>query len=69
MKAQSIPGRRRFLSRRAQAQRYGRSVDTIKRWGKDPQMGMPPEYNFRGMPHRDEAELEAWERKRVVVSA
>ena len=57
------------FSRRAQAQRYDRSVDTIKRWGKDPKLGMPPEYVFRGMPHRDEAELEVWERTRVAESA
>jgi hypothetical protein len=66
METQSSSGRRRFLSRRAQAQRYDRSVDTIKRWGKDPKLGMPPEYVFRGMPHRDESELELWERTRVA---
>jgi hypothetical protein len=57
---------RRFLSRPAQARRYGKSIRTIKRWGTDPEMGMPPEYEFRG-PHRDEAELEEWERGRVAL--
>jgi hypothetical protein len=59
------PKPRRFLSRRAQAERYGKSIKTVERWGKDPEMSMPPEYDFNG-PHRDEAELEAWERSRVA---
>ena len=59
----------RFLSRRAQAQRYGRSTKTIKRWGQDPKMGMPPEYDFDGLPSRREDELEKWERSRVAPKA
>ena len=58
---------RRFLSRREQAERYHKSTRTIKRWGEDPAMKMPPEYDFNGLPHRDEAELEQWERGRVAV--
>jgi hypothetical protein len=54
--------RRRFLTRRAQAERYTKSVRTIERWGRDPKMGMPPEYDFNGLPHREEGELEAWDR-------
>jgi hypothetical protein len=57
---------RRFLSRSAQAQRYGKSVRTIKRWGTDPKMGMPPEYAFT-TPHRAEDELDAWDRSRVAA--
>jgi hypothetical protein len=57
---------RRFLSRQDQARRYRKSTRTIKRWGADPEMGMPPEYDFNG-PHRDEAELEVWEQSRVAV--
>jgi len=57
---------RRFLSRPDQAKRYRKSVRTIKRWGADPKMGMPPEYDFNG-PHRDEAELEDWEQSRVAM--
>jgi hypothetical protein len=60
------PRPRRFLTRRAQAERYSKSVKTIERWGQDPRMAMPPEYDFRGLPHRDEADLEAWERSRVA---
>ena len=56
---------RRFLSRSAQAQRYGKSVKTIKRWGADPRMGMPPEYAFT-TPHRAEDELDVWDRSRVA---
>jgi hypothetical protein len=59
----------RFLTRRAQAERYGKCVKTIERWGQDPAMGMPPEYNFNKLPSRLEAELEIWERSRVTVSA
>jgi hypothetical protein len=61
--------RRRFLTRRAQAERYTKSVRTIERWGRDPKMGMPREYDFNGLPHREEGELEAWERSRVALSA
>jgi hypothetical protein len=57
---------RSFLTRRDQARRYGRTIRTIKRWGKDPKMGMPPEYDFNGLPSRPDDELEAWERTRVV---
>ena len=61
--AQTKP--RRFLSRSDQAKRYSKSVKTIKRWGADPRMAMPPEYQIRG-PHRDESELEVWERARIA---
>jgi hypothetical protein len=58
---------RRYLSRRAQAERYGKTIKTIERWGGDPDMNMPPEYDFRGLPHREEGELEAWEKTRVAA--
>ena len=38
---------------------------TVERWGLDPAMRLPPEYDFNGHPHREESELEAWERSRV----
>jgi hypothetical protein len=60
------PAARRFLTRRGQADRYAKSLKTIERWGKNQHMKMPPEYDFNGLPHRDEAELEAWERTRVA---
>jgi hypothetical protein len=59
---------RRFLSRSEQAKRYGKSTKTIKRWGEDPEMAMPPEYTLRG-PHRAEDELETWEKGRVAAKA
>jgi hypothetical protein len=62
--ATAQPKPRRFLSRKQQAARYGRSTKTIKRWTADPRMKMPPEYEFNG-PHRAEDELEAWERARI----
>jgi hypothetical protein len=58
---------RRFLTRRAQAKRYGKCVKTIVRWGADPNMGMPAEYDFK-LPSRAEDELEVWERGRVSVT-
>jgi hypothetical protein len=57
---------RRYLSRPAQAKRYSKSVRTIKRWGADPDMNMPPEYDFNG-PHRAEDELEVWEQSRIAA--
>jgi hypothetical protein len=60
---------RTFLNRRQQATRYSTSVKSIQRWGQDPRMNMPPEYDFNRIKKRAEDELEAWERTRVVTSA
>jgi hypothetical protein len=60
---------RRFLSRKQQAARWSKSVKTVERWGKDPEMGLPPEYWLGNQPHRAEDELEAWERSRVGAVA
>jgi hypothetical protein len=68
-KPATLESPRRFLTRRAQAERYGKCVKTIERWGADPGMGMPAEYDFNGLPSRLEAELESWERSRVTASA
>lgn len=68
-KSSTLESPRRFLTRRAQAARYGKCVKTIERWGQDPSMEMPAEYDFRGLPSRLEAELEIWERGRVTTSA
>jgi hypothetical protein len=68
-KATTLESPRRFLTRRAQSGRYGKSVKTIERWGKNPDMGMPAEYDFNGLPSRLESELSIWERSRVTVSA
>jgi hypothetical protein len=65
-KSKRPPSSRRFLTRRDQAERYGKSVRTIERWGLDPKMGMPPEYDFNRLKARAEDELETWERHRVV---
>jgi len=61
--------RRRFLSRQEQAERYGTCVKSIQRWGNDPRMAMPPEYDFNRIKKRREDELEAWERSRVAGAA
>jgi hypothetical protein len=60
---------RRFLSRRQQAARYGKCLKTIERWGRDPAMGLPVEYDLNGRPHRLEDQLEIWERSRVAGRA
>ena len=60
---------RRFLTRRQQAERYGKCVKTITRWGEDPKMRMPAEYDFNGVWSRAEDELTCWERSRTAVSA
>ena len=67
--ATQVPARhpnrpKRFLNRRAQAARYGKSKRTIVRWGSDQKIAMPIETWLNGVPHRDEAELEIWEAER-----
>jgi hypothetical protein len=59
----------RYLTRRNQAERYGKSVRTIERWGLDQEMAMPPEYDFNGVKARREDDLERWERARVAHRA
>jgi hypothetical protein len=63
---QHVSKPRRFLTRRDQAERYRKSVRTIERWGEDPEMNMPPEYDFNGLKARIEEDLERWERGRVA---
>jgi hypothetical protein len=65
-KQQASSKPRRFLTRRDQAERYGKSVRTIERWGLDEKMNMPAEYDFNGVKARLEEELEHWERGRVA---
>ena len=60
---------RRFLTRQQQAKRWSKSVRTVKRWGEDPEMDLPPEYDFNGRPHREETELTTWERSASASSA
>ena len=55
----------RYLSRRAQAERYGRSVKTIERWGENSKLGLPPELDVNGRKSRALSQLERWERKQV----
>jgi hypothetical protein len=56
----------RYLSRRRQAERYERSVRTIERWGKDPDLDFPAEIEVNGRWLRPLSKLEKWERSRVV---
>jgi hypothetical protein len=68
--AASAPARhphrpKRFLSRTAQAKRWGKSKRTVERWGRDPKMGLPLETWLNNVPHRLEEELEVWEAARL----
>jgi len=58
-----------FLNRQQQARRYSTSVRTIVRWGEDPRMNMPPEYDFNRIKKRREDHLEVWERGRIKSCA
>jgi hypothetical protein len=61
--------REQFLSRSAQSRRYNDcSVKTIERWGKDPKLNFPPEYDINGRKYRKLSELEAWERNRAAIA-
>jgi hypothetical protein len=63
-----MDGPERFLSRRQQSERYGKSTKTIERWGADPSLGYPPEIDIRGHKFRALSKLEAWERRRAAVA-
>ena len=54
-----------WLTRQKQAARYGTCVRTIVRWGEDPDMGFPPEYEFGNRRCRSLGDLEVWERSRI----
>jgi hypothetical protein len=58
----------RYLSRSAQAARYGRSKRSVDRWGKNPALGMPPEMDINGHKFRSLSALERWERSRAAMS-
>jgi hypothetical protein len=58
-----------WLSRGRQAKRYNVTTRSVERWGDDVDLNMPPETEINGRFYRDEAELEAWEKTRVVISA
>jgi hypothetical protein len=51
----------RWLSRAAQARRYGKAKRTIERWGQNHDLRMPLETWINGMPHRREDELDQWD--------
>lgn len=67
--ANKLPTSRRFLTRQEQGARYGVSPRSIVRWGEDPKMKMPPEYEFNRIKKRREDELEIWERSLVATVA
>jgi hypothetical protein len=60
---------RRKLSTSEVAKRYTKTRRTIERWERDPELNSPKPLVIRGRKYRDEAELEAWERARVAMSA
>ena len=59
-----------FLTRKQQRERWrGISARTLKRWARNPVLGLPPEYDLNGDPCRRLDEIEAWERSRVITLA
>lgn len=53
-----MDSRERFLSRRQQGERYGKSIRTIGRWGDDPSLNFPDEIDINGhkfLQHLDSA--------------
>jgi predicted DNA-binding transcriptional regulator AlpA len=62
-------GGRRYLPDPQVCQRYGVSAMTLWRWDHDPRVNFPKPIRINRRKYRDEAELEAWERKRAAVDA
>src|SRR5437868_2725029 len=58
----------RWLSRQAQARRWGVTSRTVERWGKDESVGLPPEFEVGGCSYRTEAAISRWERECLVSS-
>jgi hypothetical protein len=59
----------RKLSTAEVARRYTKTRRTIERWERDPELNFPKPLIIRGRKYRDEAELAAWERARVAMTA
>jgi hypothetical protein len=49
--------------------RYGRSVKTLDRWSKDPELQFPAPVDIRGFKYFREADLIAWDRSRSIPSS
>jgi transposase len=58
-----------WLSKRAQAQRYGKSTRTIDRWMRDPRLNYPTQVEFNGRPHSRVSDHEEWERSCALARA
>jgi hypothetical protein len=58
----------RWLTRRAQARRWGVTLHTIELWGRNESLGLPLEFEVDGHFFRSEAAIERWERKRLANS-
>ena len=57
-----------WLSRRAQATRYGRTPRTIRRWEVDPDLNYPPGIEINGRWYRREDQLNSWDAQRAKLS-
>jgi hypothetical protein len=59
-----------WLTRKQQRQRWRNiSARTLKRWGADPAMNLPPEIDLNGRPCCREDQIEEWERSRIITEA
>jgi hypothetical protein len=50
------------------AARYGRHVCTLTRWERDPELAFPKRIQIRGRNYRDEAELDAFDKRQRDVA-
>jgi hypothetical protein len=65
-----VPTGKRYLSDQGLAERYGRTPRTIKRWKKNPKLDFPPaDIIINNREYREDTNIEAWERRRIVSAA
>jgi hypothetical protein len=63
-----IEPQRALIPDRVVGERYGRSVKTLERWEKDPELGFPPVIYLRKRRYRSAAALDAWDAKQRAMA-
>jgi hypothetical protein len=58
----------RWLTRQAQARRWGVPLRVVEDWGRNESIGLPAEFEVDGRFFRLEEAIERWERGRLVGS-
>jgi transposase len=69
MTLQSFSSLQVWLSKRQQAQRYGKSTRTIDRWARNPRLKYPKQTYFNDRPHSKLEDHEIWERECALARA